>query len=68
MHTWINDEWLLYSFENWSKDLFPQLLAEADSKTTKLLVTHHSFSMFAKFSEKLRNVSFSENFTYVLKV
>ena len=68
MHTWINDEWLLYSFENWSKDLFPQLLAEADSKTTKLLVTHHSFSMFAKFSEKLRNVSFSENFMYVLKV
>ena len=83
MHTWINDEWLLYSFENWSKDLFPKLLGEADSNTTKLLVTDHSFRTFAKFSEKLkfftpwharlsayqgvRNACFSENFAYLLK-
>ena len=82
MHTWINDEWLLYSFQNWSKDLFPKLLGEADSNTTKLLVTDHSFRTFAKFSEKLkfftwharlcayqgvRNACFSENFAYLLK-
>ena len=53
IHTWINDEWLLYSFDNWSSDLFPLYLVEGSSKTTKLLVTDHSFSTFAKFSEKL---------------